>query len=214
MVGIAVRAARSTFFRRVLFSAGTFVPAVAGSGWIGGTDALFRLAVLVDSRGAAFFWWGLPAGIVVAGLLYGFTTDAFWQAKKGWLRPMMWCSADCLCLVHLFRHARVLTWFLVPYALLICLMLFFAGSVYGLPAGQPGFLVGGRGACPEQCACGVYDNPCADAVLTVFRMEIVRYATRYSGFRTVARQAEIYPLRICQIYMRRTCRNRSSRGIR
>ena len=38
----------------------------------------------------------------------------------------------------------------------------------GLPAGQPGFLVGGRGACPEQCACGVYDNPCADAVLTVF----------------------------------------------
>lgn len=58
MVGIAVRAARSTFFRRVLFSAGTFVPAVAGSGWIGGTDALFRLAVFSDSRGAAFFLVG------------------------------------------------------------------------------------------------------------------------------------------------------------
>ena len=59
---------------------------------------------------------------------YGFTTDAFWQAKKGWLRPMMWCSAGLFALVHLFAM-QGLTWFLVPYALLICLMLFFAGSV-------------------------------------------------------------------------------------
>ena len=29
-----------------------------GSGWIGGTDALFRLAVFSDSRGAAFFLVG------------------------------------------------------------------------------------------------------------------------------------------------------------
>lgn len=81
-----------------------------------GTDALFRLAVFSDSRGAAFFLVGLPAGIVVAGLLYGFTTDAFWQAKKGWLRPMMWCSAGLFALVHLFRHAGS---YLVPGALCV-----------------------------------------------------------------------------------------------
>lgn len=75
------------------------------------------------------FWASLPAGIVVAGLLYRFTTDAFWQAKKDkWLRPMMWCSAALFALVHLFAM-QGLSWFLLPYALLICLMLFFAGSV-------------------------------------------------------------------------------------
>ena len=35
-------------FSKSVVSAGTFVPAVAGSGWIGGTDALFRLAVFSD----------------------------------------------------------------------------------------------------------------------------------------------------------------------
>lgn len=94
-----------------------------------GALTLFFVSRFLAIAGAQHsFWWGLPAGIVVAGLLYGFTTDAFWQAKKGWLRPMMWCSAGLFALVHLFAM-QGLTWFLVPYALLICLMLFFAGSV-------------------------------------------------------------------------------------
>ena len=179
-----------------------------------GALTLFFVSRFLAIAGAQHsFWWGLPAGIVVAGLLYGFTTDAFWQAKKGWLRPMMWCSAGLFALVHLFAM-QGLTWFLVPYALLICLMLFFAGSVMGLPAGQPGFLVG--------VGAHALNNVPAVFMITLVLMQSNRFFEWKSygmqpvtpGFRTVARQAEIYPLRICQIYMRRTCRNRSSRGIR
>ncbi len=87
-----------------------------------------RVALLC---GAAHpYFWGVPTGVAVAAALWLMTTEGFWQSKREkWMRPMMWTSAGLFGLVHLFAMAG-LTLYLLPFALLICLMLAFAGAVF------------------------------------------------------------------------------------
>lgn len=85
-----------------------------------------RFAVIA---GGEPWLWAVSAGVVVCAGLFFTTSDGFWRARREkWLRPMMWVSAVLFGLVHLFAMPG-LTWGLLPYALLMCLMLFFAGCV-------------------------------------------------------------------------------------
>lgn len=96
-----------------------------------GALTAFVLSRLLAGAGVGHpFWWSVPAGLAVAALIVRFTTREGWLSRRsGWLRPMMWASALLFALAHL-TAMQGLTWSLLPFALLLCLMLFFAGCVF------------------------------------------------------------------------------------
>lgn len=89
----------------------------------------FLVSRFAGIAGCEPWHWAAPAGVVVCVGLFFTTSDGFWAARREkWLCPMMWTSAALFGLVHLFAM-QGLTWSLLPFGLLMCLMLFFAGCV-------------------------------------------------------------------------------------
>lgn len=94
-----------------------------------GALAAFFVSRFAVIAGCESRLWAVPAGVVVCAGLFFTTSDGFWAARREkWICPMMWVSAVLFGLVHLFAMPGLM-WVLLPYALLMCLMLFFAGCV-------------------------------------------------------------------------------------
>lgn len=90
---------------------------------------LGALTVFLVSRFASP-WWAVPAGAAAAAAVRLSTGGEWWAARRErWLRPAAWASAVLFGLAHLFAMPG-LTPALLPAALTICTMLFFAGCTF------------------------------------------------------------------------------------
>lgn len=90
-----------------------------------GALTLFLASRLLDS-----WLWSAILAVAATGLVWFATTDEFWGSlRPKWLKPAAWASAVLFGLAHMFAM-HGLTLAVLPYALLLCLMLFFAGAVF------------------------------------------------------------------------------------
>ena len=90
-----------------------------------GAMTLFLASRLLGS----WLWSVIPAVAVTAAVWFA-TTEEFWsRLRPKWLKPAAVASAVLFGLAHLFAM-HGLTLITLPYALLICLMLFFAGATF------------------------------------------------------------------------------------
>ena len=96
-----------------------------------GAMALFLVSQVIRMTGLGYAWlWALPFGVAAGIWAWRSTVSVDFDALRGrWLVPAMYASAALFGLVHLFAMSG-LTWALLPFALLICLMLFFTGAVF------------------------------------------------------------------------------------
>ena len=86
------------------------------------------LTLFLVSRIAGSWLWAAGPAVAVAAAVWFATTDEFWlKLKSKWLKPAAVASAVLFGLAHLFAM-HGLSLITLPYALLICLMLFFAGA--------------------------------------------------------------------------------------
>ena len=84
---------------------------------------------LVSRIAGSWLWAAVPAVAVTAAVQFA-STDEFWlNLKDKWLKPAAVASAVLFGLAHLFAM-QGLSLITLPYALLICLMLFFAGATF------------------------------------------------------------------------------------
>lgn len=91
---------------------------------------LGALALFLVSRICAGWWIAVIAVVAVAATVWLATTDEFWNGRRAkWLTPAAWASAVLFGLAHMF-NMHGLTLVLLPYALSLCLMLFFAGATF------------------------------------------------------------------------------------
>lgn len=85
--------------------------------------------VFSHNRTASLGMWLMCVGIAVAlfCMVYFLTTEAFWQEKKQrWQVPAIWFTSVAFGLAHLYAFST-LTWVLLPYALVMSSIPFFAG---------------------------------------------------------------------------------------
>lgn len=77
----------------------------------------------------SWLWASIPAAAVAATVWFA-TSEEFWSGLRSkWLKPAAVASAVLFGLAHMFAmHGLTLP--LLPFALLICLMLFFAGATF------------------------------------------------------------------------------------
>jgi len=96
-----------------------------------GAMALFLVSRAVRMIGLSHVWlWALPFGVAAGVWTWQRTASVdFDTLRQRRLVPAMYASAALFGLAHLFAMSG-LTWGLLPFALLICLMLFFAGAVF------------------------------------------------------------------------------------
>lgn len=96
-----------------------------------GAMALFLVSQALRLAGLGYTWlWALPFGVAAGIWMWRRTAAVDFDAlRKRWLVVSMYASAALFGLAHLFAMPG-LTWGLLPFALLICLMLFFAGATF------------------------------------------------------------------------------------
>lgn len=96
-----------------------------------GAMTLFLVSQILRMTGLGYAWlWALPFGAAAGIWTWRRTAAAdFDPLRKRWLVVSMYASAALFGLAHLFAMPG-LTWGLLPFALLICLMLFFAGATF------------------------------------------------------------------------------------
>lgn len=81
------------------------------------------------SKTAGIAMWLICIGIAIAIFcaIYFLTTNQFWSKKKAcWQIPAIWITTIAFGMAHLMAFS-VLSWTLLPYALVTCLAPFFAG---------------------------------------------------------------------------------------
>jgi len=96
-----------------------------------GAMTLFLVSQAIRMTGLGYAWlWALPFGAAAGIWTWRRTASVDFDAmRQRWLVSAMYASAALFGLTHLFAMSG-LTWGLLPFALLVCLMLFFAGAVF------------------------------------------------------------------------------------
>ena len=88
------------------------------------------LTLFLASRLLGSWLWSVIPAVAVTAVVWFATTEEFWSSlRPKWLKPAAVASAVLFGLAHLFAM-HGLTLITLPYALLICLMLFFAGATF------------------------------------------------------------------------------------
>lgn len=91
---------------------------------------LGALTLFLASRVTGSWLWAMIPAVVVAAAVQLATTEMFWnRLKPKWLKPAAVASAVLFGLAHLFAM-HGLSWITLPYALLLCLLLFFTGATF------------------------------------------------------------------------------------
>lgn len=91
---------------------------------------LGALTLFLFSRITGSWLWASIPAVAVAATVWFATSEEFWNGlRSAWLKPAAAASAVLFGLAHLFAM-HGLTLVLLPYALLICMMLFFAGATF------------------------------------------------------------------------------------
>lgn len=91
---------------------------------------LGALTLFLASRLLGSWLWSTIPAVAVTAVVWFATTEEFWtNLRPTWLKLAAWLSAVLFGLAHLFAM-HGLTLITLPYALLICLMLFFAGATF------------------------------------------------------------------------------------
>ncbi len=96
-----------------------------------GALTFFVMSQVVRMTGLSHTWlWALPFGVAAGVWAWRSSASVDFEAmRRRWLVPAMYASAALFGLAHLFAMSG-LTWGMLPFALLICLMLFFTGAVF------------------------------------------------------------------------------------
>lgn len=95
-----------------------------------GALVAFAAACIGKLCGVEHAVWFLPLWALVGVLVWYRSAPGFWESKRAsWQRAAMWTSAIVFALAHLFAMSE-LSWALLPYALLLCLMIFFHGCAF------------------------------------------------------------------------------------
>lgn len=88
------------------------------------------MTLFLATRLGCSWWLAVASGAACGVLVWSITTDEFWSGlRTKWLKPAAVASAVLFGLAHLFAM-HGLTLITLPYALLLCLMLFFAGATF------------------------------------------------------------------------------------
>ena len=91
---------------------------------------LGAMTLFLASRFLHSWWWSLLPAVAVAAVVWFATKEEFWNSlQPRWLKTAAILSAVLFGLAHMFAM-HGLTPELLPLALLICLMLFFAGATF------------------------------------------------------------------------------------
>lgn len=91
---------------------------------------LGALALFLFSRICSSWLWATPPAAIVGAMIWFRTTDGYWNAmRERWLPLAARLSAILFGLAHLFAM-KGLCLTLMPLALMMCLMLFFAGATF------------------------------------------------------------------------------------